>query len=168
MDKQKIVIRRTEPDDYRAVHEILAQPNATWGTLQLPYTSAETWRKRLAEPSDSRFGLLACIDDDVVGTIGLFVHDQTPRRRHAGGLGITVHDDWQGRGVGTALMQAAVDLADRWLNLRRLELTVYTDNDRAIALYEKFGFEIEGKLREYAFRDGAFIDAYSMARLRTS
>ncbi|HMR66031.1 MAG TPA: GNAT family N-acetyltransferase, partial [Anaerolineae bacterium] len=74
--------------------------------------------------------------------------------------------DWQGRGVGTALMQAAVDLADKWLNLTRLELNVFTDNALAIRLYEKFGFTIEGTQVDYAFRDGRYIDSYLMARLR--
>lgn len=78
---------------------------------------------------------------------------------------MAVHDDWHGRGIGGAFMRAAVDLADRWLNLSRLELTVYTDNTPAIKLYEKFGFEVEGTLRRYSFRDGAYADAYTMARL---
>lgn len=81
-------------------------------------------------------------------------------------VGMAVRDDWQGKGVGSALMQAATELADRWLNLTRLELAVYTDNAPAIHLYEKFGFVREGTLRQYAFRDGVFVDAYAMARLR--
>ncbi len=80
---------------------------------------------------------------------------------------MAVRDDWQGKGVGTALMGAALDLADNWLDLTRVELTVYTDNAAGIALYEKFGFEIEGTHRRYAFRNGEYVDAYSMARLRT-
>ncbi len=79
---------------------------------------------------------------------------------------MAVRDDWQGRGVGTALMEAALDLADNWLGLTRVELTVYTDNAAGIALYEKFGFEIEGTHRRHAFRNGEYVDAYSMARLR--
>ncbi|MBA2617412.1 MAG: GNAT family N-acetyltransferase, partial [Rubrobacter sp.] len=75
-------------------------------------------------------------------------------------------DDWQGRGVGTELMRAALDLAENWLNLTRIELDVYTDNKAGIALYEKFGFEREGTHRRYAFRDGEYVDAYSMARIR--
>jgi putative acetyltransferase len=166
MDNQQIVIRRTEPADYGAIREIHAQPLAVRGTLQLPFPSAEDWRKRLADQPNNLFSLVACLDQDIVGNLGLFVRDQSPRRRHVGDIGMAVHDAWQGRGIGSALMQAAVDLADRWINLRRLELTVYTDNAPAIALYRKYGFEVEGRLRDFAFRDGAFIDAYAMARLR--
>ena len=53
---------------------------------------------------------------------------------------MAVHDDWAGRGVGTALMQAALDLADNWLGLTRVELTVWADNQAALALYRKAGF----------------------------
>ena len=79
---------------------------------------------------------------------------------------MVVHDDWHRQGVGSALLQGAIDLADRWLNLVRLELNVFTDNTAALALYEKFGFKTEGTLRLYAFRDGRFADVYAMARIR--
>jgi L-phenylalanine/L-methionine N-acetyltransferase len=70
------------------------------------------------------------------------------------------------KGIGTALMQAAVDLADKWLNLTRVELEVYTDNAPAIQLYKKFGFTCEGTLAQFAFRNGQYVDSYLMARLR--
>jgi len=163
---ENIVIRRCEPEDYRAVREIFAQPRAIWGTMQLPFPSAETWQRRLAEVSEHKLVLVAAVDDRVVGNVALVVQDR-PRRRHAAELGMAVHDEWHGRGVGKALMEAAVELADRWLIVERIELTVYADNTRAIGLYEHFGFEIEGKHRRYAFRDGEFVDAYAMARLKT-
>jgi putative acetyltransferase len=78
-----------------------------------------------------------------------------------------VHDDFVGRGVGSALMKAVLDLADNWLDLRRVDLTVFTDNPNAIRLYEKSGFVKEGHFKQFAFRDGEYVDAYSMARLRT-
>jgi len=78
-----------------------------------------------------------------------------------------VRDDWQGRGVGSALLRAALDLADRWLQVRRVELQVYADNAPAIALYLRHGFVEEGRHRDFAFRDGAFVDALTMARLHT-
>ena len=137
------------------------------GTLQLPFASAERWRKRLAEPAEGVFSLVACVDNDVVGQLGLHTFPNAPRRRHAAQIGMAVRDDWQGKGVGTALMQAAVDLAENWLNLTRLELEVYTDNEPAIRLYQKFGFVIEGTLVRFAFRDGQYVDAYTMARVQT-
>jgi putative acetyltransferase len=64
-------------------------------------------------------------------------------------------------------MAAMIDLADNWLGIRRLELTVYADNTAAVHLYEKFGFRIEGTLSQFARRAGTLVDAYSMARLRS-
>ena len=61
---------------------------------------------------------------------------------------------------------AAIDLADNWLDLSRLELTVYTDNEPAMRLYKKLGFVVEGTHRKYAFRDGVYVDAHCMARVR--
>ena len=62
---------------------------------------------------------------------------------------------WQGKGVGSRLLGELLDIADNWMNLRRVELTVYTDNAPALALYRKFGFETEGEMRDYAVRMGA-------------
>jgi len=163
---EDIRIRRAEPDDGAAIHEIYSCPRAFAGTLQLPYPSLELWRRRLAEPGDGAYNLVAVVGERVVGMLSVHTFPRKPRRRHAGAIGMGVHDDWQGKGVGTALMRAGVDLADKWLNLTRLELEVYTDNEPAVRLYERFGFEREGTLRQHAYRDGRYVDAYMMARLR--
>jgi len=163
---RNIVIRHAEPDDYEALHRVFSAPKAVWGTLQLPFPSKEGWRKRLAEPPEGFFGLVASVEGDVVGSLGLHTFPSRPRRRHVGQIGMAVRDDWHRRGVGTALMEAAVDLADNWLNLTRLDLTVFADNAAAIHLYEKFGFVTEGRLARYAFRDGQYVDCLLMARLR--
>lgn len=165
-EQVKFTIRRAEPADYEAVFKIYSGPRAVAGTLQLPFPSAEVWRKRLAEPPEGVFSLLACVENEVVGQLSLHTFPNHPRRRHVGQIGMAVRDDWQGRGAGTALMQAAVDLADKWLNLSRLELEVYTDNEAAIRLYKNSGFTIEGTLVRFAYRDGQYVDAYYMARLR--
>ena len=161
-----ITVRGTEPEDYRALQRIFSGPRAVAGTLQMPFPSGETWRERLAESPEGLHSLVACVDGEVVGSLGLETSPTRWRMRHVGTIGMAVRDDWQGKGVGTALMEAALDLADNWLNLTRIELTVYVDNAAAIALYENFGFEIEGTHRRLAFRDGEYVDAYSMARLK--
>ncbi|MGI9289471.1 MAG: GNAT family N-acetyltransferase [Pseudomonadales bacterium] len=164
-----IIIRHAEPNDYQALHLIYSQPIACAGTLQLPYVSAEVWKKRLADDCpEGSFHLVACVQQEVVGSIGVFIIGYSLRRRHAASFGMGVHDEWQNKGVGSELMKAAIDLADNWLNVMRLELTVYTDNKPAVKLYERFGFVTEGTLEKYAFRDGQYVDAYSMARIKSS
>ena len=161
-----LAVRRAEVRDAEAMQAIFASPKARAGTLQMPYPSLDLWRKRIAETPAGDFVLVCEADGEVVGNCGLHATSSSPRRRHAGTLGMSIRDDWQGRGVGSALMTAAIDLADHWLAFRRLELTVYVDNAAALALYRKFGFEVEGTLRQYALRDGVLVDAYTMARLR--
>jgi L-phenylalanine/L-methionine N-acetyltransferase len=160
-----LVIRRCEPEDYKAVHLVYSSPRAMAETLGVPYSSEQAWREELARERDDNFALVACVRGEVVGHLVLSVYTN-PRTRHAGHFGIGVRDDWQGRGVGTALMEACLDLANNWLNLARLDLRVYADNTPAIALYKKFGFEIEGIHRRFAYRNGEYVDAHVMARLR--
>jgi putative acetyltransferase len=160
-----IVIRRAEPGDAEAIHQTFVGPRVIAGTLQLPYPSVEMWRRRLGEiPADDCL-LVATIDAEVVGNLGLHAASKSPRRRHVGNIGMAVRDDRQGRGVGSALLRSAIDLADAWLNYQRLELWVFSDNLAALHLYRKFGFAIEGTCRAYAFRDGQYVDACAMARL---
>ena len=161
----EIAVRRAEPSDAEAIWKCYTAPLAVRNTLQMPYRSLDSVREQLTKCGEGDHILVAVIDDEVVGVIGLHTSSR-PRVNHRGEIGMMVRDDWHGKGVGTAMMRAVIDLADKWLNLARIELTVFTDNESAIALYRKFGFEIEGTHRKYAFRDGEFVDAYAMARIK--
>ncbi|MGL5812666.1 MAG: GNAT family N-acetyltransferase [Aeromonas sp.] len=159
----EIRIRQVEVGDAQGLRDLYAMPRAQAGTLQMPYPTLAMWQQRLAERSG--YGLVAMVDELLVGDLRLWL-EANPRRRHVASFGMGVRDDWAGRGVGSALLGAAVDLADNWLNLQRLELTVYSDNAAAIALYRKHGFVEEGRSPAYAFREGRFVDALHMGRVR--
>ncbi len=161
----EITTRKAEPSDAEAMLKCYTAPLAARNTLQIPYRSLESVREQLTKSGEGDHVLVAEIEGEVVGVIGLHTSSR-PRVNHKGEVGMMVRDDWQGKGVGAAMMRAVIDLADKWLNLTRIELTVFTDNESAIALYRKFGFELEGTLRKYAFRDGEFVDAYAMARIK--
>lgn len=163
-----IKIRLAEASDCDDVYDMFTSPVVSGGTLQLPYPSREYWLKRITNTETGTYHLVAVIDGRVVGMLSIGTNPERPRRRHAGSIGISVREDLHGKGVGAALMRAGIDLADNWLNLTRLELEVYTDNQAAIRLYEKFGFTHEGTLRQHAFRDGQYVDSAMMARLRPS
>jgi len=163
---ESLTIRRAEADDCDAIYEMFTATSVYSGTLQLPYPSREYWRRRLSENPDSVYNLVALIEGRIIGLAHVATFPNRPRRKHAGVIGISVHEDWQGKGIGKQLMRAIVDLADNWLNLTRLELEVYADNEAAIRLYERFGFEVEGRLRQHALRNGQFVDSIVMGRLR--
>lgn len=161
-----IVVRRAKASDAEAVKNIYEQENAYSSTLQLPHPSLALWEKRMANTADNVFVYVALIGDEVVGNLGFEVCT-SPRRRHVGSFGMGVRDDMQGKGVGSALLSTVIDLADNWLNLKRIELTVYADNVRAVNLYKKHGFAIEGESPAYAFRNGDYVSAYHMARIKS-
>jgi len=107
--------------------------------------------------------IVATINEEIVGNAGLLRH--RGRRSHAADVMMGIDDGHVGKGIGTALMTELIEIADNWLDLKRLELTVYVDNAAAIHLYEKFGFVSEGIHVKDAFRDGEFVDSLAMARL---
>jgi L-phenylalanine/L-methionine N-acetyltransferase len=161
-------LRRARPADAAALAAQMADPAVYGNLMQLPWPTEELWRQRLeamaAAKESADLLLLAERGGQLLGSLGLHPVDRV-RRRHAAMLGISVGAEHQGQGVGTALLQAACDYADRWAHLLRLELTVFVDNPRAIALYRRCGFREEGRHVAYALRDGRYVDVFSMARL---
>lgn len=157
------VIRHAEPADVAAVKAIYDQPSVYANTLQLPYQPEAKWQS-LFVPQAGFYNLVAEIEGLVVGQLGLQVM-QNPRRRHVAEIGMGVSEPYQGQGIGSALLRAALDMADNWLALRRVELLVYSTNEPAVALYERFGFEVEAELTDYAFQYGNYINALQMARV---
>jgi ribosomal protein S18 acetylase RimI-like enzyme len=94
--------------------------------------------------------------------------DVTPRERpttrHSGVLGMGVLPEWRGRGVGRRLMERTLEAA-RAFPLTRVELAVRADNECAIALYRKIGFEVGGRRRRAMLVDGIYYDDIIMALL---
>lgn len=160
-----IKIERFNESHLEGITALYNDPVVTRQVLQMPFQSTEVWRKRLAPDNERVVQLVALHEGVVIGNLGLENYLRI-RRAHAGNVGMAVAVAWQGKGVGSTLLAAALDVADNWMNLHRVELSVYADNEAAIGLYRKFGFENEGLFRDYAVRDGRWVDTLSMARLR--
>ena len=166
---EPITVRRARPADATDIARVMGDAEVYANLMQLPFPSEERWRARIEEfaaPDRTDLQLVAERDSRVVGSLGLHPAAQI-RRRHVAMLGISVDPACHGQGVGRALMQAACDYADSWAQILRIELTVFTDNARAIALYQRFGFRHEGTHRGFAMRHGVFADVHSMARLQS-
>lgn len=168
--KGNIEIRPMQASDGRGINALRRMPGVFENILGIPSENLAR-SEAFASGNDPLNHVFVAIDNSVanapmvVGTAGLHLNGN-PRMRHSANVGIMVHADYQGQGIGKALMQALLDLADNWLMLTRVELSVFTDNHRAIMLYEKLGFEKEGIKRQAAIRNGTYEDEYLMSRLR--
>ncbi|HKO66336.1 MAG TPA: GNAT family N-acetyltransferase [Burkholderiaceae bacterium] len=161
-----IEYRRAAPDDAATLARLMSDPLVFAGTLQGPYASVQAWRTRLEQQGEQNDGLhLIAIDNgEAIASAGIHSVSSRMRRRHVGGLGICVAADRQNQGVGSEMMRRLLDWSDNWAGYLRIELDVFTDNERAIALYRRFGFEMEGTHRADALRDGVYVDTHTMAR----
>lgn len=166
MSSTRITIRPLRLSDAEDIYELMHMPNVLWGTSLLPSLTVDSWRKTVERwvTDEQMHVFVVDLGGKVVGAITLRVGQG--RGSHVGEVDLAVHDAYQGQGIGKMLLLAVIDLADNWLNLVRLEVNVYTDNERAINLYKRFDFEIEGRKRCGAFRRGSYIDSYIMGRIR--
>ena len=166
----KFSIRPILLEDAAGIAALRSQPEVAERTPSLPSTRierTEEFIKGLYANSHSFVAvtMLPGGSEKVIGMAGLTT-EKNPRLRHCGGIGIMVGKDCWGLGVGSALMEKLLDMADNWLMLVRVELTAYSDNERAIHLYEKYGFVKEGVKRKAAISCGQYKDELIMARIK--
>jgi RimJ/RimL family protein N-acetyltransferase len=111
--------------------------------------------------ADNKLLLVAEIDGRFAGLVG-FTGDDRPRLRHTGEFGITISRLHWGLGLGTALIQAMIAWARASGVVRKIGMRVRADNERALRLYDRFGFVREGVITRQFAVAGRFYDAYLM------
>lgn len=163
-ERDDLVIRPISVQDAPALRRIARQPGVIETTMALPSLRLEQRVKSVSELGENDHYLVAERAEQVLGVGGLTVG--TGRLRHSGALFVYVASEQQWQGIGTQLMQALLDLADQWLLLRRVELTVLTENEGARRLYERLGFVVEGCRKMSVISRGELKDEWLMARYR--
>ncbi len=123
----------------------------------------ELERIRAMTARDNQLVLVAEIDEDLVGYVAV-LGGPFRRNRHTGLVVIGVRQEFAGRGLGGALLDAAARWAEG-AGFHRLELTVMAHNERAIRLYERKGFVREGVKRQALLVGDAWVDEILMAKL---
>lgn len=159
-----VTIRPVRVDDAEAIWRITQQEGVIETILALPSDRLEQRRERLAALGPDEHWFVAEAEGAAVGLAGLSVG--AGRLRHSGHIFLFVARERQGQGVGTRLLETLLDVADRWLLLRRVELTVFAENERACQLYERLGFEREGLRKLSVISQGEIKDEWLMARYR--
>jgi putative acetyltransferase len=158
-----LTIRAIEARDAKDIYEMRGLPGVVESTLGLRSNKLLKVEEMCKDTDPDNHVMVAVLDEKVVGIAGLHLMKH-PRRRHCGWIGISVHTAYQGKGIGKKLMETLMDLADNWLMLVRVDLTVFSDNEHAINLYKQFGFEVEGEQKYAAIKNGEYAHQLMMAR----
>lgn len=152
-------VRRARPEDARALAELIAAvAEERDGIATEPPVDVDAWTGRIAASIAGT--VVAVAGGELVGSLHV-----EASRFGAGELGMSVARAWRGRGVGSALLAAAIEHA-RAEGLHKLALEVFPHNDAAIALYRKFGFVEEGRrVKHYRRASGELWDSIAMGLL---
>jgi len=152
----QLTVRPASAGDARATAELFAAvAEERTGIATEPPVDVEARTAQFAASTAS--SIVAVADSQIVGMIHVEVS-----RHGFGEFGMLVDRDWRGSGVGSALLQAAIDWA-RAQGLHKLCLEVFPHNTAAIALYRKYGFVEEGRrVRQYRRTSGELWDSLVM------
>jgi RimJ/RimL family protein N-acetyltransferase len=166
---QRIDFRPLEVDDEPLLRRWINDPRI-WSTLnQRPPVNACREREWLENqgksPTDYVFGIVLRKTGQLIGSCGLHGINV---RSHCASLGIMIGEsELQNCGHGSEAMRLLLRFAFEELNLNRVELCVFDHNPRAIHVYEKCGFVLEGRHRQALWRHGQYHDILRYAVLRS-
>lgn len=108
--------------------------------------------------------LVAVFDGEIVGMLD-FSNGHRERIAHTGEFGMSVAKEWRGQGIGAILLSALFEWATKNEILEKINLSVHSNNERAIALYKKVGFEVEGvRKKDLKYKDGQYVDTVIMGK----
>lgn len=163
---EKIYLRGFEMRDKDAVFAGVNEPVSA----KLTGTHGDGFTMALVEKyiemniaGDERFTWLICLSDDT--PVGEVIINEIDEDNRSANIRIGLFDpQYFGKGYGTEAMKLAVDYGFKHGNLHRIELSVYDFNPRAIHVYEKVGFTLEGTLRDSLLWDGEYTDEHIMSR----
>lgn len=168
MAEQEVIVEEAQLSDAKALVDLLSQVSQETDFVVaetiLSQKDMEIFLERHLE-SVNEICLVVRVGKELAGVLNVS-STSSPQTNHIGDIFIAVQEKYWGYGLGSLLMEVALDWACHTPVIRRLELTVQDRNSRAVHLYEKFGFKIEAtKERGAKTKDGEFLDVYLMSRL---
>jgi putative acetyltransferase len=167
MQKQgtKIAVRPLHPGDIPAIYDLLAHSFMIGNVPYDPGIELSFISEWLAKRDPGVHRYVAMADGEISGLL-ILTHKMRPRLNHSGTISMVAHSTNRYEETRQALLAAALDLADNWLNLYRVDLELSTEAKTVIDYFQSIGFESKGTRVIAVYRDGRWLNQLFMARLR--
>lgn len=151
-----VTLRTVEEEDLEFIQDYVNDPDVRAGLSMSMPINGEQEREYFEEriSSDEDVHLLICSDDEAVGMIGLDVGD----RHGTAEIGISIAPEFHGNGYGTEASRLLTTYAFDELRMHRVMARAFAFNEASKRIWEKLGFEQEGRHREAAFTGGEHVD----------
>lgn len=162
-DGSTVVLRPEQPEDLEAAWTMfssLSDETLEFLPIPFPRERVEGWFKNIDYTKN--LPILGFIDGRMVSSASLSFNEMAVFQ-HRAEFGITVHDDYQNLGLGNQLTAYMIEIA-RSLGVKKIDLMVVAHNERAINVYKKHGFVVEGhlKMNHYNKILNQYCDEYKM------
>ncbi|WP_440897357.1 GNAT family N-acetyltransferase [Amphibacillus sp. Q70] len=163
--KTDLYLRPLGKGDLDFIYQMHTNPDVANYWCNEPYTTMEKLEKEYqsSQESDSHRQFILMYGDEKVGLLALY--SISVRHRNAE-FAIMFDPTQQGKGYATDASRLLIEYGFNQLNLHKLYLEVVKNNEKAIHIYQKVGFQIEGELKQHYFVDGQYYDGYVMSLLR--
>ena len=165
MAELELLIREAEIQDAVYLIDFLNQVGQESDYMTLDDAGILMTEEQMSSFIEHQIYLIVLLDNEITGLVSITA-DFHERIRHIGQVFIVVKRAFWDQGLGKLLLEEAINWAENSGVIRRLELTVQARNERAVHLYQAFGFEIEGVQKRGAYlTEGEFLDVYLMGKL---
>jgi putative acetyltransferase len=162
-DAVTFVVRPAQPRDAQSFFEMWSAVVAEGRYVRPDQTRRDAGFYRRAfrrSWSSDRVDLIAAAEERVIGHLTA-AREEGTNCDHVASVGLAVAADWRGRGVGSALMEDAIDWG-RQVGVEKLALSVFPHNQAAIDMYRRFGFVEEGRLSGHSKKSIGYVDEILM------
>lgn len=164
---ERVTLRPVRPEDYPKLYEWRVDMSSWMQmTTEAPYPMTlaaftELYDRITLEKDNTEFAIEA--GGELVGRCGMFSFDPLARSAE---VGISFGPEHRGKGYGRDTLRVLLDYGFTKRNLNRVWLETTATNEAALRSYAAAGFVEEGRLREHAYIEGAYVDGVRMAVLR--
>jgi diamine N-acetyltransferase len=169
LTSNRIILRAIEETDLPLMASWRSKPEIYeyfYEYLPISTRQQKNWYERQLSDSSEINLIVAQPSGEAIGTVSIYHIDRRSRKAEWGRL-LIGNADWRSGGIGSEIEALVLEYCFEHLNLHKLYCEVVSENESVVALHKKFGFSVDGILRQHAFKNGQYIDVVSLSILES-